>query len=183
MSSSKGSNVYDDMDPMKLASDDEVVPEVQVITSDNELDDFQPFALLGDIIDDLLAIPPLLNEIVIMGHPKGEDIVEVVPFDVIPLDVIPYIIDLDDDDDIIPVIPVDHMDADLGDGEVHDVVILDVASHVVTVVGLHRYPDFGDDSMPDEPVIPTPVQTPTPPHTPVHAPTDEPIQAPISDGY
>ncbi|KAJ0801176.1 hypothetical protein HanPI659440_Chr03g0114321 [Helianthus annuus] len=114
MSSSKGSNVYDDVDPMELVSDDEHVPEVQVITSDsesepdNDLDDFQPFTLLGDIIeDDVLAIPPLLNDIVIMGNPEGENVVEVIPFDVIPLAAIPFIVDLDDDDDVIPVIPVD----------------------------------------------------------------------------
>ncbi|KAJ0773735.1 hypothetical protein HanOQP8_Chr03g0103701 [Helianthus annuus] len=190
MSSSKGSNVYDDVDPMELVSDDEHVPEVQVITSDsesapdNDLDDFQPFTLLGDIIeDDVLAIPPLLNDIVIMGNPKGENVVEVIPFDVIPLAAIPFIVDLDDDDDVIPVIPVDHVDVDLGDGEVFDLVILDVASPVVSVmdissdsdtdsdvlsgasvtssalqaVGLQSYPDFGDDIMPAEPVIPVPI--------------------------
>ncbi|KAJ0764872.1 hypothetical protein HanPI659440_Chr08g0297041 [Helianthus annuus] len=125
MSSSEGSNVYDDVDPMELVSNDEVVPEVQVITSDSEsasyddLDDFQPFALLDDIVDDdVLAIPPLLNDIVIMGHPEGEHVVEAVPFDVVPLDAIPFIVDLDDDDDVILVIPVDHVDADLADGEV-----------------------------------------------------------------
>ncbi|KAF5803127.1 hypothetical protein HanXRQr2_Chr06g0267681 [Helianthus annuus] len=119
MSSSEGSNVYDDMDPMELVSDDEYVPEVQVITSDSEsasgddLDDFQPFALLDDIIDDdVLAIPPLFNDIVIMGHLEGEHVVKVIPFDVIPLAAIPFIVDLDDDDDVIPVIPVDHVDAD-----------------------------------------------------------------------
>ncbi|MFS8007384.1 hypothetical protein Hanom_Chr14g01260361 [Helianthus anomalus] len=174
MSSFEGSNVYDDVDPMDLVSDNEIVPEVQVITSDSEsasdddLDDFQPFALPGDIIDaDVL----------------GEHVVEIIPFDVVPFDAIPFIVDLEDDDDVIPVIPVDHVDADLGDGEVHDVVILDVASPVVSVmdissdsdtnsddpsgafftssalqaVGLQRYPNFGDGIMPAEPVIPAPV--------------------------
>ncbi|KAF5759824.1 hypothetical protein HanRHA438_Chr16g0757781 [Helianthus annuus] len=215
MSSYESSNVYDDVDPMELVSDDEFVPEVQVITSDSEsasnddLDDFQPFALLEDIIDDdVLAIPPLLNDIFIMGHPEGEHVVEVIPFDIIPLAAIPFVVDLDDDDDVIPVIPVDHMDADLGDGEVFELVILDVASPIVSVmdissdsdtdsdvlscafvtssalqtVGLQRYPDFGDLIMPAEPVIPEPVQSSTPPHAPVHAPTDEPTQAPVSDG-
>ncbi|MFS8023529.1 hypothetical protein Hanom_Chr16g01452501 [Helianthus anomalus] len=197
MSSSEGSNVYDDVDPMDLVSDNEIVPEVQVITSDSEstsdddLGDFQPFTLLGDIIDD-----------------DGEHVVEIKPFDVVPLDAIPFIFDLEDDDDVIPVILVDHVDADLRDGDVHDMVILDVASPVVSVmdissysdtdsdassyasvtssalqaIGLQRYRDFGDDIMPAEPVIPAPVQIPTPPHTPVHAPTDEPIQAHVSDG-
>ncbi|KAM0036895.1 hypothetical protein Hdeb2414_s0014g00431771 [Helianthus debilis subsp. tardiflorus] len=190
MSSSKGSNAYDDVDPMELVSDNEYVPEVQVITSDREsasdddLDDFQPFALLDDIIDDdVFAIPPLLKEIVIMGHPEGEHVVEVIPFNIIPLAAIPFIVDFDDDDDVIPVIPVDHVDADLGDGEVFSLVILDVASHVVSVmdissdsdtdsnvlsgasvtssalqvVGLQRYPDFGDDIVPAKPIIPAPV--------------------------
>ncbi|MFS7946316.1 hypothetical protein Hanom_Chr06g00534601 [Helianthus anomalus] len=169
MSSSKGSNVYDDVDPMELVSDDEFVSEVQVITSDSEsafdgdIDDFQLFALLDDIIKD-----------------DGEHVVEVIPFDVIPLDAIPFVVDLDDDDDIIPVILVDHADADLGDGEVFDLVILHAASPVISVVGLQRYPDFGDDIMPAEPVILAPIPSLTPPHAPVHAPTDEPTQAPIT---
>ncbi|KAJ0533459.1 hypothetical protein HanRHA438_Chr09g0390691 [Helianthus annuus] len=200
---------------MELVSDDEVVPEVYVITSDSEsasnddLDDFQLFALLDDIIDDdVLAIPSLLNDIVIMGHPEGEHVVEVIPFDVIPLAAIPFIVDLDDDDDVILVIPVDLVDVDLGDRELFDVVILDVASQVVSVmaistdsdtdsdapfgasvtssalqdIGLQRYPDFGDDIMLAEPVIPIPIQSSTPPHVQVHAPTDEPIQAPVSNG-
>ncbi|KAM0053794.1 hypothetical protein Hdeb2414_s0006g00188061 [Helianthus debilis subsp. tardiflorus] len=137
---------------MELVSDDKVVPEVQVITSDSEsasdgnLDDFQTFALLDDIIDDdVLAIPPLLNDIVIMGHPEGEHIVEVIPFDVIPLAAIPFIVNLDSDDDVIPVIPVDHVDADLGDGEVFDLVILDVASPVVSVIDISSDSDTDSD--------------------------------------
>ncbi|MFS7912463.1 hypothetical protein Hanom_Chr02g00130241 [Helianthus anomalus] len=97
MSSSEGSNVYDDVDPMELVSDDEYVPEVQVITSDSksasdgDMDDIQPFALPDDIIeDDVLAIPPLLNDIVIIGHPEGEHVVEIIPFDIIPL--LPYLL-------------------------------------------------------------------------------------------
>ncbi|KAF5759651.1 hypothetical protein HanXRQr2_Chr16g0743811 [Helianthus annuus] len=183
MSSSEGSNVYDDVDPMQIVSDDDYVPEVQVIlsdsdsTSDSDMDDFQPFALLGDIIDDdVLAIAPPLNDIVIICHPEG-DVVEVIPLDVAPLDVMPFIVDLDDDDDVVPVILVDHMDADLGDGEVHDVVILDIASPVVSVIdispalqaiGLQRNVDFGDDAMPAKPVIPAPIPVPAPDASPEH---------------
>ncbi|KAF5818289.1 hypothetical protein HanXRQr2_Chr02g0063331 [Helianthus annuus] len=124
MSSSEGSNVYDDVDPMELVSDDKYVLEVQVITSisesasDGDMDDIQSFALPDDIIeDDVLAIPPLLNDIVIIGHPEGEHVVEIIPFDIITLAAIPFVVDLDDDDDVIPVFPVDHVDDDLGDGK------------------------------------------------------------------
>ncbi|KAJ0805236.1 hypothetical protein HanPI659440_Chr02g0047461 [Helianthus annuus] len=215
MSSSEGSNVYDDVDPMELVSDDKYVLEVQVITSisesafDGDMDDIQSFALPDDIIeDDVLAIPHLLNDIVIIGHPEGEHVVEIIPFDIITLAAIPFVIDLDDGDDVIPVFPVDHVDDDLGDGEVFDLVILDVGSPVVSVmdissdsdtdldvhsgasvtssalqaIGVERYPDFRDDVLPAEPVIPASVQSPTPPHTPVHTPTYEPTQAPVPDG-
>ncbi|XP_022004395.1 myb-related transcription factor, partner of profilin-like [Helianthus annuus] len=190
MSSSEGSNIYDDVDPMTPSSDDDYIPEVQVITSDSEtgsdsdMDDFQPFAYLGDIVDDdVLAVPPPLNDIMIIGHPEGEHIVEIIPLDVLPLAMVPFV-DLDeDDDDIVPVIPVEHIDDDLGDGDVYDVVILDIASPVVSVIdissdadtdsyassyasvtssalqalGLQRNADLElDDVLPDEPVVPTP---------------------------
>ncbi|MFS7976369.1 hypothetical protein Hanom_Chr10g00891661 [Helianthus anomalus] len=152
MSSSEGSNVYDDVDPMEIVSGNDYVSEVQVISSDSDstsdsVDDFQPFALLGDIIDDdVLAIPPLLNDIVILGHPEDEHVVEVIPLDVAPLDVMPFIVDLDDDDDVVPVIPVYHMDDDLGNGEVHDVVILDIASLMVSVINISSDADTDSDA-------------------------------------
>ncbi|KAJ0532580.1 hypothetical protein HanIR_Chr09g0398551 [Helianthus annuus] len=210
MSSSEGSNIYDDVDPMTPSSDDDYIPEVQVITSDSEtgsdsdMDDFQPFAYLGDIVDDdVLAVPPPLNDIVIIGHPEGEHIVEIIPLDVLPLAMVPFV-DLDeDDDDIVPVIPVEHIDDDLGDGDVYDLVILDVAAPVVPIivlssdsdtdsdaptgasvtssallaVGLHRYAVELDDVLPDEPVVPAPGHIPTPPHSLAHLPAEEPSQA------
>ncbi|MFS7936983.1 hypothetical protein Hanom_Chr05g00422171 [Helianthus anomalus] len=95
---------------------------------------------------------------------------------------------------------VDHLDDDLGDGEVFDIAILDVASPVVSVIdisfdsgpdsfadsfesvtslallaaGLGAYPTDDDDAIsvaPESPVhIPTP--TDTPPHTPTHIASD-----------
>ncbi|MFS7940018.1 hypothetical protein Hanom_Chr05g00458721 [Helianthus anomalus] len=110
MSSSEGSNIYEDVDPMTCSLDDDYIPEVQVITSDSEtgsdsdMDDFQPFAFLGDIVDDdVLDVPPLSNDIVIIGHPEGEHVVEIIPLDVLPLAMVPFV-DLDEDnDDIVPL--------------------------------------------------------------------------------
>ncbi|XP_022019429.1 uncharacterized protein LOC110919471 [Helianthus annuus] len=68
--SSSESELSDTIDPMAIVSDDEVVPDPEILTSDTESsddDDFQPFALpdLGDIIpladgfpgEDLLLVP------------------------------------------------------------------------------------------------------------------------------
>ncbi|XP_021996135.1 extensin [Helianthus annuus] len=57
-----------------------------------------------------------------------------------------------------------------------------VTSSALQAIGVERYPDFGDDVLSAEPVIPASVQSPTPPHTPVHTPTYEPTQAPVPDG-
>ncbi|KAJ0644797.1 hypothetical protein HanOQP8_Chr16g0616381 [Helianthus annuus] len=197
MSSSEGSNIYDDVDPMELSSDDDYVPEVQVIlsdsdsTSDSDMDDFQPFALLGEIIDDdVLAIPPIFNDVVIIGHPEGEHVVEVIPWDVLPLAIVPFIDDLDEEDDaVVPVIPVEHLDDELGDGDVHDLVILEVPAPVVPIFiissdsdtdsdastyasvtssALQGHVDFGDDMMPAEPAIPVPIPVPAPDASPEH---------------
>ncbi|MFS7968924.1 hypothetical protein Hanom_Chr09g00803161 [Helianthus anomalus] len=79
MSSSESSGLIDDYDPMELVSDNGVVPTDEVFTSDtdsdpeedpdfmsddDDLDDFQPFALPdladGDVppVDDVLTLPP-----------------------------------------------------------------------------------------------------------------------------
>ncbi|KAJ0953757.1 hypothetical protein HanRHA438_Chr00c48g0858401 [Helianthus annuus] len=208
MSSSEGSNIYDDVDPMTPSSDDDYIPEVQVITSDSEtgsdsdMDDFQPFAFLGDIVDDdVLDVPPLLNDIVIIGHPEGEHVVEIIPLDVLPLAMVPFV-DLDEDDnDIVPVIPLEHIDDDLGDGDVYDLLILDVAAPVVPIIVLSSDSDTDsdaptgasvtssallpvelDDVLPDEPVVPAPGHILTPPHSLAHLPAEEPSQAPVSEG-
>ncbi|MFS8032814.1 hypothetical protein Hanom_Chr17g01562081 [Helianthus anomalus] len=122
MSSSESSGLSDKHDPMAIVSDDE------------------PFALpdFGDdapFIDDVLALPLPLHDQLIIGHPDDEHLVEPIPIHVIPLAAIPaedwsIIVDLDDDVDV-PVIKEEHPDHDLGDGEVFDIAILDVASPVV----------------------------------------------------
>ncbi|MFS7978405.1 hypothetical protein Hanom_Chr10g00915111 [Helianthus anomalus] len=176
MSSSEGSNVYDDLDPMELVSDDEYGPGVEIITSDSEsdpeedpnflsddddMDDFQPFALPDGIVED--------------------------PSHLLPY---PFILDLDDDVDDIPVFHVGNVDGELGDGEVFDVAILEVASPVVSVidipsystsdfdvhskasvisstlrvVGLEAHPSDNDDVSSALPATPAPTPSPTPKH-------------------
>ncbi|KAF5756072.1 hypothetical protein HanXRQr2_Chr17g0810321 [Helianthus annuus] len=152
MSSSESSGVYDDHDPMELVSDYEYGPVAEVLTldkdsdpeedldfisNDDDMDDFQPLALpvlaINDVPleDDVLALSPQLHDIVIVGHPEGEHLVEVIPFPAIPLAAIqhddwPFVIDLHDDNDVVPVFHVDHL----------DVAILHVVSPVVYVVDI-----------------------------------------------
>ncbi|KAJ0592169.1 hypothetical protein HanHA300_Chr03g0081721 [Helianthus annuus] len=150
MSSSESSGLFDEHDPMAIVSDDEVAHAPEIFTSDSEsdpemmsddddLDDFQPFALpdFGDdvpFVDDVLALPLPLHDQLIIGYPDGEHLVELIPIHVIPLAAIPaedwpFVVNLDDDVDV-PVIEVEHPDDDLGDGEVFDIAILDVASQL-----------------------------------------------------
>ncbi|KAJ0765871.1 hypothetical protein HanPI659440_Chr08g0308771 [Helianthus annuus] len=223
MSSFERSGLLEEHDPMAIVSDDEIAPAPEIFTSDSEtdpelmsddddLDDFQPFALpdFGDdipFIDDVLAFPLSIHDQLIIGHPDGEHIVEpilihVVPLGAIPAEDWPFVIDLDDDIDV-PVIEVDHIDDDLGDGEVFDIAILDVASPVASVfdissdsdpdstadsfasltslpllaAGLGAYPtDDDDDAMSIAP--PSPVHVPTSPPTPDH--TLAPVSASVS---
>ncbi|MFS7945061.1 hypothetical protein Hanom_Chr06g00519531 [Helianthus anomalus] len=150
MSSSKSSGLSDEHDPMVIVSNDEVSPVPEVFTSDTDsdpdpelmcddedLDDFQPFAL-PDFGDDI----PFED-----GHVVEPIPIHAIPLAAIPAEDWPFITDLDDDDDVIPVLQVDHPDEDLDDGEVFDVTILEVASPVVSVIdissdsGLHSDPD------------------------------------------
>ncbi|KAJ0617430.1 hypothetical protein HanHA89_Chr02g0041831 [Helianthus annuus] len=150
MSSSSSSDLSE-VDPMLVVSDDEYGPDIIIISSDDEsehdvssdddymLDDFQPFALAAfgeDPVppeDDVLAMPQLLHGIIIYGHPEGEHMIVHLPE---PLAAVPFV-DLEDDDDVdIPVIHVEHLDDDLGDGEIHDIVILELPSPVVSVVDI-----------------------------------------------
>ncbi|KAJ0600112.1 hypothetical protein HanRHA438_Chr03g0114361 [Helianthus annuus] len=169
VSSFESSGLSDEHDPMAIVSDNEVAHAPEVFTSDSEsnpemmsddddLDNFQPFALL-DIGDD-------------------------VPF-------------VDD---------VEHPDDDLGNGEVFDIAILDVASPVVSVIdisfysdlesdadsfesvtssilraaGLEAYPTDDDDVVSIAPATPVRVLTPagTPPHTPIRATSGSSSQLP-----
>ncbi|KAJ0876101.1 hypothetical protein HanPSC8_Chr11g0484501 [Helianthus annuus] len=181
------------------------------MSDDDDLDDFQPFALpdFGDdipVVDDVLAFPLPIHDQLIIGHPDGEHIVEPIPIHTVPLAAIPaedwpFVVDLDNDIDV-PVIEVDHIDDDLGNGEVFNIAILDVASPVVSVIdissdsdpdfvadffesvtssallaaGLGPYPtDEDDDAMSVAPS--SPVHVPTPPHTPDHPLS--PVSAPV----
>ncbi|KAJ0435296.1 hypothetical protein HanIR_Chr17g0891781 [Helianthus annuus] len=206
---------------MLIVSDSEITPAPEVFISDSETDpelmsddddpdDFQPFALLdfGDdipFVDDVLALPLPIHDQLIIGHPDGEHIIEPIPILAIPLTAIPAedwpFVVLDEDIDV-PVIEVDHIDDDLGDGEVYDISILDVASPVVSVIDissdsdpdsvadsfefvtcsallaarLGAYPtDDDDDAMSIPPS--SPIRVPTPPHTPDHI--LDPVSAPV----
>ncbi|KAM0064180.1 hypothetical protein Hdeb2414_s0003g00099841 [Helianthus debilis subsp. tardiflorus] len=173
-------------------------------------DDFQPFALpdLGDDIpfaDDVLALPLPFHGQLIIGHPDGEHLVDPIPIDAVPLVAIPprdWPFDdlLDDDFDIFVG---DHPVGDRGDGEVDDVVVLDIPSPNISVIDissdsdLHSVADFfesvtssalqaaglrayatdldDEDAMSAAP--PSPVRAPTPP--PVHDPVLDPISPPL----
>ncbi|KAJ0786210.1 hypothetical protein HanOQP8_Chr02g0052661 [Helianthus annuus] len=212
---------------MVVASDDEIAPAPEIFTSDAEtdlelmsddedLDDFQPFALpdFGDdipFVDDVLAFPLPIHDQLIIGHPDGEHLVEPIPIHAVPLAAIPdedwpFVVHLDNDIDV-PVIEVDHLGNDLGDGEVFDITILDVASPVVSVIdissdsdpdsdaesfeyvtssalltaGLGAYPTDDDDAMSVAPFSPVHIPTPTdtPPHTPTHVASDSSSRPPV----
>ncbi|KAJ0786095.1 hypothetical protein HanOQP8_Chr02g0051261 [Helianthus annuus] len=126
---------------MDISSDDE--PFVEIVSSDDEdLDDFQPFALPDPVhdgepvVDDVLAVGPQLNQFVIIGHPDGAHIVDYIPLDVVPLVAVPGDIVVSDDEDDIPVIHVDHPNDNIDDGEVLDIAILEVSSPVVSVTDI-----------------------------------------------
>ncbi|MFS7919723.1 hypothetical protein Hanom_Chr03g00216031 [Helianthus anomalus] len=153
-------------------------------------------------VDDVLAFPLPIHDQLINGHPDGEHLVEPIlihaaTLAIIPAEDWPFVVDLDYDIDV-PVIEVDHLDDDLGDGEVFDIAILGVASPVVSAIdissdsdhdsdadsfeyvtssallaaGLGAYPtddDDDDDAMSVAPA--SPIHVPTPTNTPPHTPT------------
>ncbi|MFS7918997.1 hypothetical protein Hanom_Chr03g00207741 [Helianthus anomalus] len=204
MSSSESSGLSDEHDPIAIVSDDEIAPVPEVFTSDSvsnpemmsddeDLYDFHPFALpdFGDdlpFVDDVLALPLPIYDQLINGHPDGEHVVEPIPIHAISLTAIPaedwpFIINLDADAEEIPVFHEDLADEDLGDGEVFGVAILVVGLSVVPVVdipsnsdpkelvtstalrtvGLEAYP--ANDVSSAVPDTPTPTPTHTPSHT------------------
>ncbi|MFS8007038.1 hypothetical protein Hanom_Chr14g01256261 [Helianthus anomalus] len=134
MYSSESSGLSKEHDPVAIVSDDE------------------PFALpdCGDdvpFVDDVLALPLPIRDQLIIAHPDGEHIIEpilvhAIPLAAIPAEDWPFVVDLDDDVDV-PVFEVDHPDDELGDGEVFDITILDIAPLVVSVI------DISSDSDPD----------------------------------
>ncbi|KAJ0716559.1 hypothetical protein HanPI659440_Chr13g0514061 [Helianthus annuus] len=157
--SSSESGLSNDHDPVDVVSDDEVVPEPEIFMSDSESDqemmsddedDFQPFALsdFGDDtpiadgipIDDAFAFPAPIQDHLIIGHPDGEHIVapilDVVPLVVIPPEDWPFDDLFNDDFNLfLGDPPVDAQ----GDGEVDDVVVLEIPPPVIPVIEISSY--------------------------------------------
>ncbi|MFS7986752.1 hypothetical protein Hanom_Chr11g01013981 [Helianthus anomalus] len=104
------------------------------------------------------------------------------------------------------MIQIDHLDDDMGDGEVFDIAILDVALPVIFVINissdsdpdsdpdsfesltssallaaeLGAYPtDDDDDAMFVAPTTPVHIPTDTPPHTPTHVANDNSSRTPV----
>ncbi|XP_021998525.1 leucine-rich repeat extensin-like protein 3 [Helianthus annuus] len=148
--SSSESGLSDTDDPMAIVSEDEIVPEPEIFTSDTESDpelmsadddDFHPFALpdFGDdlpladgILDeDLFVIPIPVHDHLIIGYPDGEHIVAPilapVPLVVIPPEDWPFDDLFGDDFDLFVDGPPDnaHGDGEL-DEEVFDIPLLEI---------------------------------------------------------
>ncbi|MFS8006477.1 hypothetical protein Hanom_Chr14g01249591 [Helianthus anomalus] len=182
MASSASSGVYEDYCYMDLSSDDE--PFVEVVSSDDEdLDDFQPFALPDPVHDgepvedDILAVGPQLNQFVIIGHPDEAHIVDYIPLNVVPLAEVPGDIVVSDEEDDVPVIHVGHPDDEIDDGEVLDIAILEVddaSSTDILRAGLHA--DETDSSFD---TIPIATQSPDHALVSISAPVDSPPVAPL----
>ncbi|MFS7912268.1 hypothetical protein Hanom_Chr02g00128031 [Helianthus anomalus] len=96
MASSASSAIYDDVDLMEVASDDEFPHIIEINSSDDESDPEEDPDYVSDddimedapIEDDILVVAPQLNDFVIVGHPWGERYVEFIPLDVLSLVVI-----------------------------------------------------------------------------------------------
>ncbi|KAJ0765839.1 hypothetical protein HanPI659440_Chr08g0308311 [Helianthus annuus] len=207
--------------------DDEVAPEPEIFTSDSESDpkmlsddedDFQPFALpnFGDDapiadgipIDDAFAFPAPIQDHLIIGHPDGEHIVasilDVVPLVVIPQEDWPFDDLFDDDVDLfLGDPPVDAQ----GDGEVDDVVVLEIPPPVIPVIeissdsslhsvadsfesvtssalraaGFQLYTTDSDDDTAMSAAPSSPVRVPTPPHVLERIPDPDPIPFGLPD--
>ncbi|MFS8021399.1 hypothetical protein Hanom_Chr16g01426951 [Helianthus anomalus] len=199
MSSLESSSLSKEHDPMAIISDDDIalVPEIftsdsesdpEIMSDDEDLDHFQPFALpdFGDdipFVDVVLALPLPIHDQLIMG---------------IPMDW-PFIVDLDIYVEV-PLFEVDHPDDDLGDSDIFDIAILDVESPIVSLIDissdsdpdsnadsweslissalratcLEAYPVDDNDAMPVALATPTLVSTPTdtPPRTHTHVTSD-----------
>ncbi|XP_022030659.1 soluble scavenger receptor cysteine-rich domain-containing protein SSC5D-like [Helianthus annuus] len=200
--SSSESGLSGTVDPMAIVSDDEIVPEPEIYTSDTESDlemmsddddDFQPFALpdFGDDVphadglpdEDPFLIPIPDQDHLILGHPDGEHVVVPIlaplPLAAFPLEDLPFD-DLSDDD-------VDHFIDDSFESE---------SSTTLHALGLQRYPtdsdtdtalsvapvpphDFDHDVEPGHEIDFVPDDQPIDaPADPEHVPAPEPILAP-----
>ncbi|KAJ0796813.1 hypothetical protein HanPI659440_Chr04g0166721 [Helianthus annuus] len=152
--SSSESGLSDAHDPMAIVSDDGIMPEPEIFTSDTESDpdmlsddddDFQPSALLdfGDDapiadaipVEDIFALLVPIHDHLIIGHPDGEHIIapilDPVPLVVIPPEDWPFDDLFNDDVDLF----LDGHPADAqGDGEFDNVVVLDVPPPAIPVI-------------------------------------------------
>ncbi|XP_021996181.1 cell surface glycoprotein 1-like [Helianthus annuus] len=148
---------------MAIVSDDEIIPQQEIFTSDTESDpemmsddddDFQPFALLdfgndvphadGLLDEDPFLIPIPDQDHLILGHPDGEHVVVPIlaplPLAAFPLEDLPFD-DLSDDD--VDLFIDGPPDAAQGDG---------VPAEDVVVVPFFENPiieDPSDHSVPD----------------------------------
>ncbi|KAJ0752565.1 hypothetical protein HanPI659440_Chr09g0325851 [Helianthus annuus] len=190
MSSSESSGLSEEHDPMAIVSDDEIAPVPEIFTSDSksdpemmpddeDLDEFQPFALpdFGDddipLEDDVLALPLPIHDQLIIAHPDGEHVVEPILIHAIPLcchlaEDWPFIVDLDNDVEVL-------------------VFQVDLPLRILAMVraaGLEAYPADDDDAMSAAPAKPTLVSTPTdtPPRSPTHVTSGGLSQPPTSVG-
>ncbi|KAJ0770177.1 hypothetical protein HanPI659440_Chr07g0254241 [Helianthus annuus] len=216
--SSSESRLSDEHDPMAIVSDDEIAHGPEVFTSDAESDpemlsddddDFQPFVLpdfghdildADILIDDVFALPAPIHDHLIIGHPDSEHLVapilDVVPLVAIPPEDWPFD-DLFDED--VDLFMGDHPAGEQGDGEVDDVVVLDIPPPVVPIIaissdssvhsvadsfesvtssalqaaGLHLYATHDDDALYVAPT--SPIRAPIPPHVPGHVPDPDPV--------
>ncbi|MFS7905616.1 hypothetical protein Hanom_Chr01g00049781 [Helianthus anomalus] len=150
MYSSERSGLSEEREPMMIVSEDEIASAPKVFTFDSETD--PEMISDDDDLEDVLALPLPFPDQLIIEHPDGERLVEhipihAIPFAAIPAEDWPFVDGLDDDVDV-PVIEVEHLDDDLGDGEVYDLAILELASPVVFVIDISSDTDleFDEDS-------------------------------------
>ncbi|XP_022019681.1 actin cytoskeleton-regulatory complex protein PAN1-like [Helianthus annuus] len=161
--SSSESGLSDTIDPMAIVSNDEIVPEPEIFTSDTESnpemmsdddDDFQPFALpdFGDDVphadglpdEDPFLIPIPDQDHLILGHLDGEHVVVPIlaplPRAAFPLKDLPF--DDVSDDDVDLFIDGPPNDAQ-GDGVVAEdaIVVPLIEFPVIEVSSDHRVPD------------------------------------------
>ncbi|MFS7947219.1 hypothetical protein Hanom_Chr06g00545531 [Helianthus anomalus] len=152
MASSASTGIYDDVDPMEIASDNEF-PRVPFTLPDPILDG-EPME------DDVLAVGPHQNEFVIIGHPDGANIIDYIPLYVMPLAVVSFM-ELPDDEDEVLVIHVDHLDIEISDDISYSDVSDDASSSAIRRAGLRA--DATDSSFDTIPIATqSPVRTPAP---------------------
>ncbi|XP_021996345.1 cell surface glycoprotein 1-like [Helianthus annuus] len=155
--SSSESGLSDTEDPMAIVSDDEIVPDPEIFTSDTESDDdddFQPFALpdFGDDVphadglpdEDPFLVPIPDQDHLMLGHPDDEHVVVPIlaplPLAAFPLEDLPFDELSDDDVDLFIDGPPDVAQ---GDGVPTDGVIVVplVEIPIVEISSDHSGPD------------------------------------------